>query len=320
MLGLAPAQLLAGVKFQDSVSTYSNDELDEAVRSHTELMSVEDDKKEWNDGFVSVDKKMMADADTEPDDDADAAEAGAATGNSSSSEEEGDSDSDSAGEKKGASKAIAMMHGAFLSAGIKLRPREVMPLLLALGIRPRRLTRIGRLDFFELKKAFIESGKDGRHRFCFNGRDGGGGMGHPDMGNARAGGDGPRGPGCMGGGPFGRRGNGFRGPGGQPCMPGCFSGGGSPISGMFFPPPPPTPPRGDDMRGGGGPGGFWGPHHHQGHYGGGGGGGAWGYPFSPEMMMWMDARAARYATASPDGGGGGGARGGGCNGRHWYVC
>ncbi|CAN0107319.1 unnamed protein product, partial [Laminaria digitata] len=53
--GLAPAQLLAGIKAPQPLgNSDNNDDLAEAVVSDMELMSVEDDRKEWNDGFVSV--------------------------------------------------------------------------------------------------------------------------------------------------------------------------------------------------------------------------------------------------------------------------
>eukprot|EP00904_Undaria_pinnatifida_P013925 jgi/Undpi1/9663/HiC_scaffold_27.g12119.m1 len=225
--GLAPKQLLAGVEAPQPLGSDSNDDLAEAIGSDIEVTSVEDDRKEWNDGFEHVgdrekpknDAGGTANADVEPETDYH----GAAARNSSSSEEEASSGSDGvvAGKKKGAPKHVDMMHKAFVSAGIELRPREVIPLLLALGVSPRRLVKLGRVDDKELKKAMLENVKHRRphHRYFIVSR----GMGLPC---AHGGGPGAL-VGYMVGAP-GRRGDGSRGLDGKPCGSGgkpCGPGG-----------------------------------------------------------------------------------------------
>lgn len=277
--GLAPAHLLAGVKAPEPLGSDNNDDLAEAVTSDMELMSVEDDRKEWNDGFVSVENGER------PTD--------AAAEHSSSSEEEA-----GVGGKKEEPKAKNVMHGAFLSAGIQLRPREIMPLFLALGVRPARLVKLGRVDGKELRAA-VESMKR-RHRHHGGGHPamahGHPGIAHPGM--ARGGGPG----GSMGymGTPPGiancHRGDRARGQGGKPCGHGRRVGRGPPVEGVSCCHPPPPPPHADSQGGGGGPGGFYGPHHH-------------GHPGHPRRC-------------GGGGGGGGcgdrGGAGGGGNGGHWY--
>ena len=256
--GLAPAQLLAGVKAPEPLGSDNNDDLAEGVTSDMELMSAEDDRKEWNDGFVSVEY----------------------------GEKPTDAAAEHASSSEGEDKPKDVMHGAFLSAGIKLRPREVMPLFLALGVRPRRLVKLGHVDDKELR-AVLESVRS-RHRNHGGGHPGMAqghrGIGHPGM--ARGGG--PGGPmGCVGTPPgmsHCRRGDGARGQGGKPCGPDRRVGRAPPVEGVFYCQPPPPPPHADSKRvggGGGGPGGFSGPHHHghhghPGRYGGGGGGGCGG--------------------------------------------
>eukprot|EP00903_Cladosiphon_okamuranus_P006389 g6254.t1 len=114
----------------------NNEDLSESVTAGMELMSVEDDKKEWNDGFMSVEPAEAVGPDN-------AAAAGAAK--------------DPAPEKN-------VLHRAFVSAGIRLRPREVRPLLLALDVRPRRLVKLGHVDAKHLGPMLEAAKKAARKR------------------------------------------------------------------------------------------------------------------------------------------------------------
>ncbi|CAN0092850.1 unnamed protein product [Ectocarpus fasciculatus] len=124
--GLAPKALLARMKAETANNTKvskaplgdgkNNEDLAESVAAGMELMSVEDDKKEWKDGFMSVEPP-----------------------------ETPIPDNDNEEEKNDAAPAVKknLVHKAFIAGGIQLRPREVRPLLVALDVRPCRMAKLG---------------------------------------------------------------------------------------------------------------------------------------------------------------------------------
>ena len=189
--GLAPKGLLvrmtAEAKKNKGDNDENNEDLSESVAADMELMSVEDDKKEWNDGFVSVEPAPAAAA---------AARATAAVVDSDNAAAAEDTD-DSAAPATAAKKKNAL-HEAFITAGIKLRPREVRPLLLALDVRPRRLVKLGYVDDKYLRN-MLEAEKKANHKRG-NGAGASAGLG-PRQRMAR---------GCGGA-------RGAGGPGGKPC-------------------------------------------------------------------------------------------------------
>ncbi|CAM9404206.1 unnamed protein product [Ectocarpus sp. 12 AP-2014] len=131
--GLAPKVLLARMKAEAANNAKvskvplgdgkNNEDLAESVAAGMELMSVEDDKKEWNDGFVSVEPAETPSPDID--------------------KKEND---DAAPEVK-----KNLIHKAFIAGGIQLRPREVRPLLVALDVRPWRLAKLGLVDGKDLR-------------------------------------------------------------------------------------------------------------------------------------------------------------------------
>lgn len=174
--GLAPARLLHNVgKNADGKgpkAAETNDDAVETAAADMKLMSVEDDRKEWADGFVSV-------GDDEPTGSIQQATvvAEAVTSSSDESSPSSSSSSDTDTEKVPAAnggKPKNIIHAAFVNAGIQLRPREAMPLLLGLGVRPMRLVKLGLVDFHELRAMRIHDRRGGR------GRAGGGVRGHGD--------------------------------------------------------------------------------------------------------------------------------------------
>ncbi|CAM9241381.1 unnamed protein product [Ectocarpus sp. 12 AP-2014] len=132
--GLAPKNLLARMKAEAANNAKvskvplgdgkNNEDLAESVAAGMELMSVEDDKKEWNDGFVSVKPAETPSPDID-------------------NEEE---NNDAVPEVK-----KNLIHKAFIAGGIQLRPREVRPLLVALDVRPWRLAKLGLVDGKDLR-------------------------------------------------------------------------------------------------------------------------------------------------------------------------
>ncbi|CAM9248285.1 unnamed protein product [Ectocarpus sp. 6 AP-2014] len=268
--GLAPKNLLARMKAEAANNAKNakvsrvkvplgdgknNEDLAESVAAGMELMSVEDDKKEWNDGFVSVEP-----ADTSsPDND---------------NEERNDATAPEV--KKN------LIHKAFIAGGIQLRPREVRPLLVALDVRPCRLAKLGLVDGKDLR-AMLQAEKKAAHTRHGPGH---GGPRGPTGGFARGpvglimrvcggspgpGAGGRAGPGAVpGAGPGGRapeaRGNVVQLGRGKMRAVGC----GKPRVGMMMPrrchpdagmPPPPPAHVGHARAPGGGGGGV----HHQQH-------------------------------------------------------
>ncbi|CAN0449136.1 unnamed protein product [Ectocarpus sp. 12 AP-2014] len=144
--GLAPKNLLARMKAEaannakvlkvPSGDGKNNEDLAESVAAGMELMSVEDDKKEWNDGFVSVEPAETPSPDID-------------------NEEEND---DAAPEVK-----KNLIHKAFIAGGIQLHPREVRPLLVALDVRPWRLAKLGLVDGKDLR-AMLQAEKKAAHK------------------------------------------------------------------------------------------------------------------------------------------------------------
>ncbi|CAM9763921.1 unnamed protein product, partial [Ectocarpus fasciculatus] len=115
--GLAPKALLARMKAEAANNakvskvplgdSKNNEDLAESVAAGMELMSVEDDKKEWNDGFVSA----------EPDASATAAPIAAETPTP-------DNDNDEENDDAAPTVKKNLIHKAFIAGGIQLRPRE----------------------------------------------------------------------------------------------------------------------------------------------------------------------------------------------------
>ncbi|CAN0463579.1 unnamed protein product [Ectocarpus sp. 12 AP-2014] len=144
--GLAPKVLLARMKAEAANNAKvskvplgdgkSNEDLAESVAAGMELMSVEDDKKEWNDGFVSVEPAETPSPDID-------------------NEEEND---DAAPEVK-----KNLIHKAFIAGGIQLHPREVRPLLVALDVRSWRLAKLGLVDGKDLR-AMLQAEKKAAHK------------------------------------------------------------------------------------------------------------------------------------------------------------
>ncbi|CAM9248319.1 unnamed protein product [Ectocarpus sp. 6 AP-2014] len=146
--GLAPKVLLARMKAEAANNAKvsrvkvplgdgkNNEDLTESVAAGMELMSVEDDKKEWNDGFVSVEP-----ADT----------------SSPANDNEERNDATAPEVKKN------LIHKAFIAGGIQLRPREVRPLLVALDVRPCRLAKLGLVDGKDLR-AMLQAEKKAAHK------------------------------------------------------------------------------------------------------------------------------------------------------------
>lgn len=100
----------------------NKEDFEEAVAADTELMNAEGDQKEWNDGCVSVKPAATRATNTAP-----------------LAAKDNDDAAVTAMKKH-------LVHEAFISGGIQLRPGEVRPLLLALGVRPRRLVKLGYVD------------------------------------------------------------------------------------------------------------------------------------------------------------------------------
>ncbi|CAN0027689.1 unnamed protein product, partial [Ectocarpus fasciculatus] len=154
--GLAPKVLLARMKAEAANNAKvskvplgdgkNNEDLAESVAAGMELMSVEDDKKEWNDGFVSA----------EPDASATAAPIAAKTPTPGNDSEEENGDAAPAVKKN-------LIHKAFIAGGVQLRPREVRPLLVALDVRPCRLAKLGLVNGKDLR-AMLQAEKKAAHK------------------------------------------------------------------------------------------------------------------------------------------------------------
>ncbi|CAM9195838.1 unnamed protein product [Pylaiella littoralis] len=176
--GLAPQVLLADMKGENAKSNENtaaatqqhplgdddcSEDLAESVAAGVEAMRVEDDdKKEWNDGFVSVEPAQSAApaaasataaaaaapaGTTTSDADADADGTAATTGDDDGT----DTDTDADEAAKGKRPVDRPVHKAFVAGGIKLLPREVWPLLVALGVGPRRLVKLGHVNAEHLR-------------------------------------------------------------------------------------------------------------------------------------------------------------------------
>lgn len=135
--GLAPMKLLTEKKApppEVAAGTASgrenenSEDTTETIVAEMQLMSVEGDKKESSDGgfeAVTNDEASMSDTSVE----------------ASNTPEKGD------GAKNGNdAKKKNAIHAALLAADIQLKPRETRPLLVALGVNPRRLVRLGVVD------------------------------------------------------------------------------------------------------------------------------------------------------------------------------
>eukprot|EP00752_Nemacystus_decipiens_P004437 g4050.t1 len=208
--GLAPRALLVRMaaeakKNKDDKSDVkdNNNSDSEDLSESVALMSVEDDKKERNDGFVSVEHAPAA---------------ALATAEVVDSDGNKDDTAAPATVAADAKKKKNVLHEAFITAGIQLRPREVRPLLLALDIRPRRLVKLGYVDGKYLR-AMLENEKKAKR-----GNEDGAGLG-PRQRMAR---------GC---GARGGPGGGGGGPGGKPC--GRMVRLRRNVHPMAHPPPPP---------------------------------------------------------------------------------
>lgn len=123
--GKGVTQRVGAGKENNGNENSNNEDFAEAFTANMELTNEEDNKKEWNDGFMPVVESAAANPATAP-----------------SFAEDNDSDAAASAIKKN----NHPLHEAFLAGGIQLRLREVRPLLLALGIRPRRLVKLGKVD------------------------------------------------------------------------------------------------------------------------------------------------------------------------------
>ena len=154
--GLAPKELLvrmaaAEAKNKKKADKSDNDDsrkeedLSESVAVGMDLMSVEDENKQRDDGFMSIESGPAA---------APAAAAAA---------EVVDAGNAAAAAADAAAKKKNVLHEAFIAGGIRLRPREVRPLLLALDVNPRRLEKLGHVDGKNLR-AMLEAEKKAAHK------------------------------------------------------------------------------------------------------------------------------------------------------------
>ncbi|CAM9484691.1 unnamed protein product [Ectocarpus sp. 12 AP-2014] len=154
--GLAPKVLLARMKAEAANNAKvskvplgdgkNNQDLAESVAADMELMSVEDDKKEWNDGFVSAESDASAAA----------APITAETFTPDNDHEEETDDAEPEVKKN-------LIHKAFTAGGIQLRPREVRPLLVALDVRPCRLAKLGLVNGKDLR-AMLQAEEKAAHK------------------------------------------------------------------------------------------------------------------------------------------------------------
>ena len=131
--GLAPKKLLREM-MEDKRVPLGDKEVDEdlaeTIRADMELMAVKDGTKRSNDDLV----KDVA--------------------NKPSSEEKG---GEGATERKDDDeqsnrKPKMPIHAALIATNIKLRPREVRPLLVALGVHPSRFVKLGLIDVKDLPR------------------------------------------------------------------------------------------------------------------------------------------------------------------------
>ncbi|CAM9836241.1 unnamed protein product [Scytosiphon promiscuus] len=160
--GLAPRKLLGRMKAvhdekakQQPLGHETSEDLEDGV----EVLAMEDEKKQWNDGFAAVDQPAAAVCD------------GAMPASSHD-------EHDDAGEAPGAVKKN-LLHKAFVDGGVQLRPREVRPLLLALAVKPCRLARLGLVDAKDLRAMLHAERKKANKRNGGRGRGGGDGIGKP---------------------------------------------------------------------------------------------------------------------------------------------
>ena len=159
--GLATEALLADVQGQRKGAAQplgdegNNDDLVESVASGMGAMNVEeDDKKEWNDGFVPVEAAPTAgDAASDASSKAPGSGGEVAANTASPDAEDGsptstedDDDAEENGDAGATGAGKGSLHKAFIAGGITLLPREVWPLLVALGVEPRRLVKLGLID------------------------------------------------------------------------------------------------------------------------------------------------------------------------------
>lgn len=119
-----------------------NGDLAETVTADMELITAEDNKEEWDNGFEAVgDNDNSADSNNDrqiP------ARSDASAAAPSSPEDESEEKGDETGKLK------RVVHAVFLAAGMNIRPRETTSLLLALGIYPHRLVKVGLVDTGDL--------------------------------------------------------------------------------------------------------------------------------------------------------------------------
>ncbi|CAN0266282.1 unnamed protein product [Pylaiella littoralis] len=196
--GLAPEALLARATAEtknglplgdgDDVDEDNNDDLIESVAASVEPMMNVDDKKEWKDGFAPEESSAATPAET-------SACFGINNDNNAVHADDTSKNDDAAPAAAAAAATPSakkdVLHEAFVAGGIQLRPREVRPLLVALGVRPGRLVRFGYVDGRCLLSAKLGAEKRANNR---NGhqcmaRGGAAAAGAPGAGGKR----GPRG-------------------------------------------------------------------------------------------------------------------------------
>ena len=131
--GLAPKKLLREM-MKDKRVPLGDKELDEdlaeTIRADMELMAVKDGTKRFNHDLVedvavkpSLEEKGGEGATERKDDD-----------------------------EQSTRKPKMPIHAALVAADIKLRPREIRPLLVALGVHPRRFVKLGLIDVKDLPR------------------------------------------------------------------------------------------------------------------------------------------------------------------------
>ncbi|CAM9195305.1 unnamed protein product [Pylaiella littoralis] len=258
--GLAPQVLLADMKDKNDKSNQNtaaatqqhplgdddcNEDLAESVAAGVEAMRVEEDKKEWNDGFVPVDPAQSA-APAAPTATAVAAAAPAETSTSDADADHGtaaptgdddDTDTDADEAAKGKRPVDRPVHKAFVAGGIMLLPREVWPLLVALGVGPRRLVKLGHVNVKHLGAMAVAHKKANNKKLRMT-RGSAGAAWRPWGPCGPDGRSMQRGPCGAGGGACRRRGAGASG--GKPRGPGMAMRG-HPYSSFTCLPPPPPP-------------------------------------------------------------------------------
>ena len=130
--GLAPKKLLREMMKDKRVPLGDkevDEDLAETIRADMELMAVKDDTKSSNDNLVE-------DVANKP----------------SSEEKGGEGAAESKDDDEQSNRKPKIPIHAALVAAIKLRPREVRPLLVALGVHPRRFVKLGLIDVKDLPR------------------------------------------------------------------------------------------------------------------------------------------------------------------------